>query len=176
MFLWLTFCTSRNKVFYLYWHKVPLPVFTTKQKRGFSNWKKAKQRFFENEPSQSHKHALHSHEMLLNGSVPSAVLSQLREDQDENQNMLKKLLSSLKSLLQQGMSIRGHTEEEGNLNYQVLKCRSEGVPGLESWLKSGDCTGHMILSTNWLSCCIYATLEEATLGNWDCWMGFNYCE
>ncbi|XP_028418302.1 zinc finger MYM-type protein 1-like [Dendronephthya gigantea] len=45
----------------------------------------------------------------------------------------------------EGVAIRGHTEEEGNL-YQVLKCRCEGVPGLEAWLRKGVYRSHDIIN------------------------------
>ncbi|XP_028419289.1 zinc finger MYM-type protein 1-like [Dendronephthya gigantea] len=59
--------------------------------------------------------------------------------------MLMKLLSFHKLFLRQGVAIRGHTEEEGNL-YQDLKCRCEGVPGLEAWLRKGEYRSHDIIN------------------------------
>jgi len=47
--------------------------------------------------------------------------------------MLQKVLSSLKYLLMEGLPIRGHYEEDGNL-MQLLKCRSEDVNSLKSFL------------------------------------------
>ena len=40
------------------------------------------------------------------------------------------LITSLKFLLRQGLAIRGHTEDEGNLS-QLMFCRSEDVPKLK---------------------------------------------
>ena len=38
--------------------------------------------------------------------------------------------------MRQGLAVRGHTNEEGNL-YQLLKCRAQEDPELQSWLKEG---------------------------------------
>ena len=42
----------------------------------------------------------------------------------------------LRFLMRQGLAVRGHTNEEGNL-YQLLKCRAQEDPELQSWLKEG---------------------------------------
>ena len=52
-------------------------------------------------------------------------------------------LSSLQYLMRQGLAVRGHTEEEGNL-YQLLKCRSDDIPGLLNWLNDGQYLSHEI--------------------------------
>jgi len=51
--------------------------------------------------------------------------------------MFLKQLSSLKLLLRQGLSIRGHIDVTGNL-YQLMKCRCEDVPQLGRWLENKD--------------------------------------
>ena len=151
---WISFCITRNKVCCYYCRKnakrIASSVLNNRTERaftmdGFDNWKKAKQKFREHECSHSHKQALLSHQTSLKGSVASLLSNSLCKDQADHRTMLMKLLSSLKLLLRQGSAIRGHTEEEGNL-YQVLKCRSEDVPGLEAWLKKGDYRSHDIVN------------------------------
>lgn len=44
-------------------------------------------------------------------------------------------LSSLRYLLRQGLAIRGHEEEEGNLS-QLMKVRAEDHDGMKKWLKT----------------------------------------
>ena len=46
-------------------------------------------------------------------------------------------------LMRQGLAVRGHKEEEGNL-YQLLKCRSDDVPGISNWLRDGQYLSHEI--------------------------------
>ena len=52
-------------------------------------------------------------------------------------------LTSIRYLMRQGLAVRGHKEEEGNL-YQLLKCRSDDVPGLSHWLSDGQYLSHEI--------------------------------
>ena len=50
---------------------------------------------------------------------------------------LLKQLSSLKYLLRQGLAIRGHDDNEGNL-VQLLKLRAEDDCQMQSWLLEGN--------------------------------------
>ena len=36
--------------------------------------------------------------------------------------------------MRQGLAVRGHTNEEGNL-YQLLKCGAQEDPEIQSWLR-----------------------------------------
>ena len=76
-------------------------------------------------------------------SVAAQVSHQLLINRKHRREMLMKVLSSLKFLLQQGLPICGHKEEDGNL-LQLLKCRSEDVQGLERWLDDGKYLSHII--------------------------------
>ena len=55
------------------------------------------------------------------------------------------LLTSLRYLARQGIAIRGHIEEEGNL-LQLLSCRAEDVPGLQAWLKDPAYKSHDVIN------------------------------
>ena len=54
-------------------------------------------------------------------------------------------LSSLQYLMRQGLAVRGHIEEEGNLQ-QLLKCRSDDLPGLSRCLRDGQYLSHEIVN------------------------------
>ena len=47
--------------------------------------------------------------------------------------------------MRQGLAVRGHKEEEGNL-YQLLKCRSEDVGTLSKWLNDGCYLSHEVVN------------------------------
>ena len=47
--------------------------------------------------------------------------------------------------MRQGLAVRRHKEEEGNL-YQLLKCREEDVKGLEQWLHDSRYLSHDIIN------------------------------
>ena len=55
------------------------------------------------------------------------------------------LLSAIKFLLQQGIAVRGHTEEEGNL-FQLLKMWSIGDSNLKHWLREKKYLSHVTIN------------------------------
>lgn len=101
---------------------------------GFDNWKKAKERL--REQSQVHREACMKFLSLQHPSVAARLSNQLLNDQKHRSEMLMKVLSSLKYLARQGLAIRGHIEDDGNLR-QLLQCRTEDIEGLNSWLHDG---------------------------------------
>ena len=78
-------------------------------------------------------------------SVAAQLVSQAQLAQAENQVMLLRQLSSLKFLLCQWRSIRGHKEGDGNL-VQLMLLRSEDVPGLNKWLEKHQYVSHQIVN------------------------------
>ena len=62
--------------------------------------------------------------------------------------MLLKLLSSIRFLARQGLSLRGHNENseslEGNL-YNLLLLRAEDIPNMKAWIKKRDYTSPEII-------------------------------
>jgi len=60
--------------------------------------------------------------------------SEKRRQQTENCAALQAIVSSLKFLGRQGLSIRGHTEREGNLMQLLQLCQTEHAD-LANWLK-----------------------------------------
>ena len=101
---------------------------------GFDNWKKAHERFSVHAQSGHHKEAVFKAEQLKHDSVDAHLCRQAMVDQKLHRQMLLTHLSTLRYLLRQGMAVRGHHEEEGNLA-QLLLLRSNEIPQLKVWLK-----------------------------------------
>jgi hypothetical protein len=101
---------------------------------GFSNWKKALQKFAEHEKSGCHKHAVA--QLLQVASAPpieAQLSAQKASEQATARVALAKLFTSIQFLARQGMALRGHEEHESNL-MQLLQLRSEDASELKSWL------------------------------------------
>ena len=71
--------------------------------------------------------------LLQQKSIANQLSGLKTVEQKCNREMLYKVLSSLMYLLRQGLPIRGHCEENGNL-MQLLQCRSEDSDDLKSWI------------------------------------------
>ena len=82
---------------------------------------------------------------LQKPSISAQICSQHPGDQANRMQALLKQLSSLKYLVRQGSSIRGHKEDEGNLN-ELLKCRSEDVPVIKDWLTHSSYKSYDIIN------------------------------
>ena len=76
-------------------------------------------------------------------SVASQLSRQQERDHRHRQEMLIKVMESVKFLVRQGLPIRGHTDDESNL-LQLLKCRTTDVEGLEAWISSGKYLSHEV--------------------------------
>ena len=113
--------------------------------KGFSNWKKARERFGRHQTGECHRETQMKLRNLHAPSVAAQLVLQAQSTQAENQLMLLRQLSSLKLLLRQGMAIRGHKEENGNL-VQLMLLRSEDVPGLKKWLEKHQYMSHQIVN------------------------------
>ena len=66
--------------------------------------------------------------------MDALLCRQAMVDQKLHRQMLLTQLSTLRYSLRQGMAVRGHHEEEGNLA-QLLLLRSNEIPQLKVWLK-----------------------------------------
>lgn len=109
---------------------------------GFSNWKKALQRFAEHEKSDLHREA--SVKLVAktsSSSIAAQLHSQHKSELRNNRAMFLKVVESVIFLARQGLSLRGHHEDsasmEGNL-YQLLLLRANDCPRLKVWLKRRD--------------------------------------
>ena len=99
---------------------------------GFQNWKKATERFRRHESAECHRETVLKLQSL---HTPTTVLEQLSSKAAKTRAQNRKVLSSLRFLLRQGLAIRGHRETEGNL-MQLLYLQSTECPQLGRWLKN----------------------------------------
>ena len=114
-------------------------------KKGFDNWKKCNKKFKKHEKSQAHREALFKFQAFQQPSISSQINLQHADEQVKQRDALLKQLSSLKYLVRQGTSIRGHKDDEGNL-IEMLKCCSEDVPALADWLEHRSYKSHDIIN------------------------------
>ncbi len=117
---------------------------------GFSNWKKAIERFKSHEGSVAHKEAISKLQVRSQGVNVEAMISKQHEaEKRSNRTMLMKLLHCIRYLARQGLAFRGHHEDsvafEGNL-YQLLLLQASDSPQLATWIKKNETTFHLPLS------------------------------
>lgn len=105
---------------------------------GFSNWKKAIEKFKFHERSEIHRMSVEALNSVDKGiNVSAHLVSAKVNEMKENRSILLKLFSTIRYLAQQGIALRGHTDESSNF-INLLKLRSEDIPLLKQWLKKGD--------------------------------------
>ena len=100
---------------------------------GFHNWKIAIERFRRHEASECHREAVLKIQTLKAPTVVEQLSSQAAKTRALNRRMLLKQLTSLRFLLRQGLTIRGHRDWEGNL-MQLLHLQSNDSHELAGWL------------------------------------------
>lgn len=122
----------------------------TFSKSGFSNWKKAIEKFNKHERSLSHHQAVELVESIpsTTKNVGKMLSTTYAQQQTENRVMLRMTLTSMCYLARQGLALRGRYHaaddlEEGgesDSNFlQLLKLRGEDNPLILKWLeKSRD--------------------------------------
>ena len=102
---------------------------------GFCNWKDATRCFIKHEMSKCHKESVSRWCAYCRGVNVANELSTLHsENQKISQSMLFKILSTVRYLCRQGLALRGHTSESGNLQL-LLDLRCEDDPQLRTWLE-----------------------------------------
>ena len=106
---------------------------------GFTNWKDATHDFKRHESSQMHAESVMKWHHHMNCEAVDTLLSaEKKRQQMANCAALQCIVSHLKFLGRQGLSIRGHSESEGNL-VQLLKLHRTDNKHLSDWLSR---TGH----------------------------------
>ena len=115
--------------------------------KGFCNWKKGTQKLGEHEKSEAHIHACV--EKVKRGKVSKNDIDfQLGSKYAENQRLRRQgliaHLNTLKTLLRQGVAIRGANDEESNI-VQFNKDKAKHEPGLQLLLKEGTYMSHAVL-------------------------------
>lgn len=140
-FSWLTYCTSTNRIYCAvcrYSKRNTFITFSIKTETtflsgGFNNWKKCLSALRDHELSSTHKEVKEKLNFIKKSTdVSKAVEEQDKKEQEIRRDCLQKQFTSIKYLLQQGSVLRGHIEEEENLN-TLLALRSEDYTPLKEW-------------------------------------------
>ena len=147
---WLHYCTSRHKVFCFFCRKAcKLKLISCNKRRqdafvslGFNN---LIEKFKEHEKSQMHVESYFKLNALSRPSVATQLSAQILKQQFFHRKMLLKVLSTLRYLVRQGLAIRGHHHDDGNL-IQLLNCRSEDITSLRSWMLDRKYLSHDIIN------------------------------
>ena len=104
--------------------------------KGFKNWRKALDRFKKHAKSGTHvlatKNLLHK---KSSQSVVTQVSRQKNVEQEHARVVLRKLITSVRYLAENGLAIRGKESDSGNY-YSLIQLRSEDCKILSDWLKS----------------------------------------
>ena len=100
---------------------------------GFSNLKKALQRFSQHEDSDCHSAAMTTH-FHCKQPFSTQLSSQLQKQQQVARNNLLRIVGGVMCLARKGDALRGHENKEGNF-HQLIKYKAEGDEELTSWLQ-----------------------------------------
>lgn len=111
---------------------------------GFRNWKKGVERLADHEKSENHKAAAKSARKVF-PDIDSQLDDRLRQEQKLRRQGLISHLDTMKTLLRQGLPIRGHTDENSNIT-QFNKDKAIHDVGLKRFLDEGRFFSHEILS------------------------------
>lgn len=104
-------------------------------KKGFSNWKKAIEKFKIHECSDHHrKAAIATVTRNTDLSLSKIISRQSEQSRIDARHCLLKIYESVKYLAVQGIPLRGHTESESNF-IQLLKLRCLDDDKLRSWME-----------------------------------------
>ncbi|KAJ1089934.1 hypothetical protein NDU88_003074 [Pleurodeles waltl] len=101
---------------------------------GYTNWKKAIERFKKHQSSYAHSYAL-SQLAHYRGCQPinQQFSQQIQQQQNEAWLCLNKIIHTIAFLAKQGLALRGHDDSNGNFR-QFLCARAEDVPSLKQWI------------------------------------------
>ncbi|XP_070549960.1 zinc finger MYM-type protein 1-like [Ptychodera flava] len=149
---WLNLCLTKNAAYCFSCRKAHERGLVTLSKKleeaftvnGFKSWQKATKRFREHEESDGHREAVSK---LRNDqqSVSAMLSDKVVKDQSYHRQMLLKQLSCLRFLLRQGLSIRGHKDEESNLR-QLLQMICNDSSDMQKWLQGNDYLSPVIIN------------------------------
>ena len=103
---------------------------------GFSNWKDACASFRKHESSNCHKESVLKVETLPRtcGDIGEKLSKQHADEKSDNRDCLRKILSSIRFLARQGISLRGDGDESDGNYIQILKVRGEDDSRILEWL------------------------------------------
>ena len=112
---------------------------------GFRNWKKGKERIVEHEKSDIHMVSSHNAKKLQ-PDIDCQLDKQVNEQQRLRREGLVAHLNTMKTLLRQGLSLRGHNDEDSNI-VQFNKDKAAHSDGLRLLMKENHFFSHDILTT-----------------------------
>ena len=113
--------------------------FSTKKEQtfisdGFSNWKKALQKFKKHERSECHREAaLKTAELHKGTNVTGQLNSQTEQERQTAKVALMKIITSVRFLARQNLALRGHTDDNSNLT-QLVNLRADDCHEFRQWL------------------------------------------
>jgi Domain of unknown function (DUF4371) len=101
---------------------------------GFQCWRKPAVNFTQHERSMKHGESVEKWLHHVKGrDVNVQLLQHKSNEQAQNQQALERIIKSIAFLGRQGLSLRGHVEEEGNF-LRLLALLSEDNPSLNAYL------------------------------------------
>ncbi|XP_076341725.1 zinc finger MYM-type protein 1-like [Tachypleus tridentatus] len=103
---------------------------------GFSNWKKAREKFRDHQMSQCHKMA-EENEIVLPKTcsyIGEMLDMTLGEEKKESRSNMAKIIENLQFLARQGLALQGHSDEESNF-IQLYHLRAKNNSKMIEWLK-----------------------------------------
>jgi Domain of unknown function (DUF4371) len=112
---------------------------------GYQDWKNALARFAKHESGKVHNDCVYLVKQQQKPTVAARLSLVHEKQQRERRKMFLVQVECVKYLLRQGLAIRGHAENEGNL-IQLLKLREGDVHGLDSWVENGNYLSHDIIN------------------------------
>jgi hypothetical protein len=125
------YCYYCRKAYFSGFHPERKLGDTTLTFTGFNDWKNALARFRKHESSKVHADCVY----LVNQQQKPTVLTRLNLTHQNQQAQRRRTLliqvECIRYLLRQGMALRGHVEDEGNL-IQLLKLREGDVDGIST--------------------------------------------
>ena len=151
-FPWLHLCCSNFKAYCYYCKRAcssQLSVFSTKADPafstiGFSNWKKAMNRFKEHESSLAHRDAFAAFLAPQSPSVNELLQKGVNQEQARRKSSLYKQLLALRYLLRQGLSIRNDHSGSSNMSVLLDKVLDEKLWVTENKYQSPEIVNEMI--------------------------------
>ena len=104
---------------------------------GFSNWKKAIEKFRGHENSATHKHAV---EVITRPvDIDELISHNTAMEKRENSRCLMKIIENIVFLGKQGLALRGDGDDKTGNFYQLVLLRAKDDPALLKWIgKSYD--------------------------------------
>jgi Domain of unknown function (DUF4371) len=102
--------------------------------KGFSNRKKAIQKFSDHEKSACRQHACQQLRQVKASPIDAQISKQKESEQASARLCILKVIETVRFLARQGLALRGHNAENSNM-MQLLQLRSQDLPCISAWVK-----------------------------------------